>query len=143
MRLLAGIPCRVQWIDERESEFPAEARCRRTSSASASSRCRPKWRWRRPAPSTSCSRTATTSTWRITEAILQRGDFGCLGLIGSKTKRARFVHRFASAASTPALIERMTCPIGVPGIAGKEPEVIAVAVVAQLLQAGGGVLSAP
>jgi xanthine dehydrogenase accessory factor len=28
----------------------------------------------------------------------------------------------------------MTCPIGVPGIAGKEPEVIAVAVVAQLLQ---------
>ena len=32
-------------------------------------------------------------------------------------------------------IERMTCPIGVPGITGKEPEVIAIAVVAQLLQA--------
>ena len=29
---------------------------------------------------------------------------------------------------------RLTCPIGVPGIAGKEPEVIALAVVAQLLQ---------
>jgi xanthine dehydrogenase accessory factor len=31
-------------------------------------------------------------------------------------------------------IARITCPIGVPGIAGKEPEVIAVAVAAQLLQ---------
>ena len=29
---------------------------------------------------------------------------------------------------------RVTCPIGVPGIEGKEPEVIAVAVAAQLLQ---------
>ena len=28
----------------------------------------------------------------------------------------------------------VTCPIGVPGIKGKEPEVIAVAVAAQLLQ---------
>ena len=27
----------------------------------------------------------------------------------------------------------MTCPIGVPGIGGKEPELIAMAVVAQLL----------
>jgi xanthine dehydrogenase accessory factor len=28
----------------------------------------------------------------------------------------------------------VTCPIGIPGIGGKEPEVIAVAVAAQLLQ---------
>jgi xanthine/CO dehydrogenase XdhC/CoxF family maturation factor len=34
-------------------------------------------------------------------------------------------------------IARMTCPIGVEGITGKEPEVIAVAVVAQLLQQVG------
>jgi len=31
----------------------------------------------------------------------------------------------------------VTCPIGVPGITGKEPEVIAVAVAAQLLQSLG------
>ena len=31
-------------------------------------------------------------------------------------------------------IARITCPIGVAGIGGKEPEVIAAAVVAQLLQ---------
>ena len=33
------------------------------------------------------------------------------------------------------LIERIVCPIGIAGITGKEPEVIAVSAVAQLLQA--------
>jgi xanthine dehydrogenase accessory factor len=31
-------------------------------------------------------------------------------------------------------LAEVTCPIGVPGIAGKEPDVIALAVAAQLLQ---------
>lgn len=72
---------------------------------------------------------------RITEAILRRGDFGFLGLIGSKTKRARFAHRFERRGVPAEAIRRMTCPIGVEGIAGKEPEVLALAAVAQLLQA--------
>ena len=38
---------------------------------------------------------------------------------------------------TPEELARITCPIGVPGITGKEPEVIAVAVAAQLLQSLG------
>ena len=71
---------------------------------------------------------------RITEAILRRGDFGYLGLIGSATKRARFVHRFEQRGIAADTLARLTCPIGVPGINGKEPEVIALAVVAQLLQ---------
>ena len=33
----------------------------------------------------------------------------------------------------PEAIARMTCPIGIAGVEGKEPEVIAAAVVAQLL----------
>jgi xanthine dehydrogenase accessory factor len=71
----------------------------------------------------------------ITEAILRRGDFGYLGLIGSATKRARFLHRFQQRGIAEAALARLTCPIGVPGITGKQPERIAVAVVAQLLQA--------
>ena len=66
---------------------------------------------------------------------LRRNDFGYFGLIGSKTKRASFIRRFAQHGIARAAVDRMTCPIGVPGISGKEPEVIAVAVVAQLLQA--------
>jgi xanthine dehydrogenase accessory factor len=71
---------------------------------------------------------------RITEAILRRGDFRYLGLIGSKTKRQRFIHRFEQRGIAPEAIRRMICPIGIEGIAAKSPELIAVAVVAQLLQ---------
>ena len=71
----------------------------------------------------------------ITEAILRRGDFAYLGLIGSRTKRSRFVHRFEQRGIAPDALARLTCPIGLPGIVGKEPEVIAVSVVAQLLAA--------
>jgi xanthine dehydrogenase accessory factor len=68
----------------------------------------------------------------ITEAVLRRGDFGFLGLIGSKTKRARFLHRLEARGVAPEALARLSCPIGLPGITGKEPEVIAISVVAQL-----------
>jgi xanthine dehydrogenase accessory factor len=71
---------------------------------------------------------------RITEAILRRGDFAYCGLIGSQTKRAKFVRRFAARSVDPAAIERLTCPIGVAGVEGSAPEIVAVAAVAQLLQ---------
>jgi len=58
---------------------------------------------------------------------------GFLGLIGSATKRARFLSRLAADGFRQAARDRLTCPIGLPGIAGKEPEVIAVAAMAQLL----------
>lgn len=74
---------------------------------------------------------------KITEAILRRADFAYLGLIGSQTKKQRFIHHFERRGIRADVIERMTCPIGVPGIEGKQPEVIAVAVVAQLLQTLG------
>jgi xanthine dehydrogenase accessory factor len=53
-----------------------------------------------------------------------------VGLIGSKTKRARFRSRLAADGVDTA---RLTCPIGLPGIGGREPEVIAIAALAQLL----------
>jgi xanthine dehydrogenase accessory factor len=70
---------------------------------------------------------------RIAEAILARGDFGYFGLIGSRTKRQRFVHRLEQRGIDADAIARMKCPIGIAGIEGKEPEVIAAAVVAELL----------
>jgi xanthine dehydrogenase accessory factor len=75
---------------------------------------------------------------RIVEAILRRGDFAFCGLIGSRTKRARFVRRLAERGIAGEAIARLTCPIGIAGIAGKEPAVIAATVVAQLLQQGDG-----
>ncbi|MFD2450701.1 XdhC family protein [Ideonella paludis] len=69
----------------------------------------------------------------LAHAVLQRGDAGWLGLIGSATKRARFEHRLAERGHSPEALAQMVCPIGLPGISGKEPGVIAASVVAQML----------
>ena len=67
--------------------------------------------------------------YRLTAAALA-SKAGFVGLIGSATKRARFVARLRAEGVDPG---RLTCPIGTAGIHGKEPAVIAVAAVAQLL----------
>ena len=67
--------------------------------------------------------------YRLTAAALRsRARF--VGLIGSATKRARFLARLRGEGVDAS---RLTCPIGMPGITGKEPDVIAIAVLAQLL----------
>lgn len=63
----------------------------------------------------------------------ERGDLPYIGLIGSKTKWATFRHRLEARGFSDAELDHVTCPIGLPGIEGKEPEVIAVSVAAQLL----------
>jgi xanthine dehydrogenase accessory factor len=70
--------------------------------------------------------------YRLVAAAL-RSPAAYVGLIGSKTKRARFVARLARDGVD---FSRLTCPIGLPSIAGKEPEVIAISLLAQLLALG-------
>ena len=69
----------------------------------------------------------------LVRAILCRGDFRYCGLIGSRAKRARFTRQLLDRGCNPATVARLTCPIGLPGIPGKEPAVIAAAVAAQIL----------
>lgn len=64
----------------------------------------------------------------------ERADLPFIGLIGSRTKWATFAHRLRDRGFSPAELARVVCPIGLPGIRGKQPAVIAAAVVAQLLQ---------
>lgn len=64
----------------------------------------------------------------------QRGDLAWLGLIGSRTKWARFQHRLRDRGFTAQELSRVACPVGVPGITGKAPDIIAIAIAAQLLQ---------
>ncbi len=67
--------------------------------------------------------------------LRQRGsaDLPYVGLIGSKTKWATFRHRLEQRGFSPEELAHVTCPVGLPGITGKEPEVIAVGIAAQLL----------
>jgi xanthine dehydrogenase accessory factor len=66
-------------------------------------------------------------------ALRLNQPLGGIGLIGSEVKWTRFQAQLAAAGHSPAAIARITCPIGQPGITGKDPAVIAVAVAAALL----------
>lgn len=69
----------------------------------------------------------------ICDRVLRRGDFAFLGLIGSATKKARFLSALKGRGHAPAALERLVCPIGLAQIPGKQPMAIAVATAAQLL----------
>ncbi|WP_294233809.1 xanthine dehydrogenase accessory protein XdhC [uncultured Sphingomonas sp.] len=71
--------------------------------------------------------------YALTHAALMRPPLAYVGLIGSATKRARFLARLTRDAVSDQARARLTCPIGLPMIAGKEPDVIALSVLAQLL----------
>src|SRR6201999_3616584 len=60
---------------------------------------------------------------------------GSIGLIGSSAKWTRFRTPLAGHGHEAGVIGRIPCPIGLPGLTGKEPAVIAVAVAAALLPA--------
>lgn len=70
-------------------------------------------------------------------ALRLNQPLGGIGLIGSAAKWTRFQAQLAAAGHSPEAIGRITCPIGQPGITGKDPAVIAVAVAAALLETLG------
>ncbi|NYH98313.1 xanthine dehydrogenase accessory protein XdhC [Cupriavidus plantarum] len=132
VKLLAHLPCRVHWVDERDTLFPADLPANVEAEASDTPEAVVD-----DAPPGSFFLVMTHShalDLALCERILRRTDFAYFGLIGSKTKRARFEHRLSDHGIDPARFAEMTCPIGVAGITDKAPAMIAVAIVAQLLQ---------
>lgn len=154
VKLLADIDCEVRWIDQRLDDspqtlpgdeatlglptghelaaLPSHIHCLPTEDAAAEVAY---------APPFSLHLVLTHRhdlDLAIVDALLNREDVrqgrAWVGLIGSRTKRAAFEHRLQARGHAPELIARIACPIGLPGIVGKEPAVIAVSVVAQLLQ---------
>ena len=74
--------------------------------------------------------------YRLAAAAL-RSRAGFVGLIGSRSKRARFISRLRAEGLGDEAQTRLVCPIGLAGIGGKEPAVIAASVAAQLLARRG------
>jgi xanthine dehydrogenase accessory factor len=136
--LLATLDCDVDWYDQRDDGFPPAtalgspwpAHIRRTSADTIE-------REVAHAPAHAFYLVLTHEhalDLRVVEAILRRGDFAFCGLIGSRTKRASFVHRLEARGVDSGAIARLTCPIGIASVTGEEPAIIAAAVVAQLLE---------
>ena len=136
VRALAELPCRVTWVDERDDMFPAAIPANVTVEATDT----PEALVAQAAPGTTFLVLTHSHALdlRLSIAILSRADQAgpgqdWFGLIGSDTKRRQFEHRLRERGIADERIDAMVCPIGLPGIAGKAPAVIAAAVAAQLL----------
>ena len=135
VQALAPLPFALTWIDSRDEIFPVQVppgvRCEHSDPVQAA-----------VAGLAAGSQVLVMSFSHaedldIVAACLrrqrERGDLPFVGLIGSKTKWATFRHRLEHRGFAAAEIAHVTCPIGIPGITGKEPAVIAAGVAAQLL----------
>lgn len=136
VKVLGQLPVAVHWVDSRDEVFPEEVPgnvvCEHSDPVQAA------------VASLAAGAQVLIMSFshaedlEVVAACLVRqrlqGDLPYIGLIGSRTKWATFQHRLAARGFSPEELAHVTCPIGVPGIGGKAPEVIAVAVAAQLLQ---------
>jgi xanthine dehydrogenase accessory factor len=139
VNVLSTLPYNVQWVDSRDEIFPAHLPpnvvCEHSDPVHAAVADLPS------GSSVLVMSFSHAEDLDVVAACLKRqrlhGDLKFVGLIGSKTKWATFQHRLEAKGFTADELAFITCPIGVSGITGKEPEVIAVSVAAQLLQQRG------
>ena len=135
MLALAPLPFDLTWIDEREGIFPAAlpAWVRTVTS---------------PDPAAELARAPSGASivvmthhhpldLAIVHAALVADRFGYVGLIGSKSKRARFAHRLRDGGIPEDRIAALVCPVGMPSIRSKLPAAIATGIAAQLLERVG------
>jgi xanthine dehydrogenase accessory factor len=132
IRILAELPFEVTWIDSRAELLPTllpdnvHPLCVRTPTNTVNSV---------PAGARLLVMTHDHGLdYALCRKILERNEFAWLGLIGSKSKGARFRSRLARDGIAAETIARLVSPIGVEGVNNKWPAAIAVAVAAQLLQ---------
>jgi xanthine dehydrogenase accessory protein XdhC len=128
---LAPLPLRVAWIDSRAGEFPDRP------PPGVAIRCVPD-----PValvadlPPGSAMIVLTHShdlDFDLAAAGLRRGDLAYVGLIGSATKRAKFLRRFRTGGGSADQAGRLICPIGGEAVRDKRPPVIAALTTAEVL----------
>jgi xanthine dehydrogenase accessory factor len=125
---LAPLPFRVSWYDERPDAFPKIYPAQTELCAL-------------PSPeklqfSSDDYIIIMTHSHPLDLALLiagLRSSAGFVGVIGSATKRARFLSRLKALQFSAQELSRFICPLGINQIEGKEPAVIAASIAAQLL----------
>ncbi|MCC4798569.1 xanthine dehydrogenase accessory protein XdhC [Enterovibrio norvegicus] len=129
--ILATLPFKVYWIDEREAQFPDHL-----------PRNVEKWVTDDPVgevaslPENAMYLVLTHNhqlDFDLARAILKRGDSRYFGMIGSLSKRKRFDYRLLERGFSQEAVNTMICPIGIASVKGKHPAEIAVSVAGELI----------
>ncbi|QUM90165.1 xanthine dehydrogenase accessory protein XdhC [Moritella sp. 36] len=131
LHVVATLPFRVTWIDQREEQFPAQLPDNVTKLVSDD-------------PAGDVLDMAKDSYYLVmthnhqldfdlAKAILKRGDAKYFGMIGSQTKKKRFQYRLRARDFTDTQINQMICPIGISAVVGKHPAEIAISVAGELI----------
>ena len=129
---LAPLPFRVTWVDPRPDAFPAHIPANVTTVQADD-----------PTTVLSSARDGTfvlamthshPLDLAVSAAALGDTRFPYVGVIGSKTKRARFSSQLRAAGVPPGRIANLVCPIGVGAVHSKLPAVIAAMTAVELLE---------
>jgi len=132
VRVFAGIDVSIVWVDTDESRFPSRVPQHATRMIATAPHSAVAY-----APNDAFHVVMTCShpaDLEVCHAVLNRGAFRYLGLIGSLTKRERFLRRLRQSGISDDALSRLVCPIGAGGPAGKAPGIIAIALASEILR---------
>lgn len=130
--ILTQLPCRIHWLDQRFSEFPTKIDPNINVICSDDI---DRLIEQTPAQSHILIMTHNHQLdMQLCEAFLKADNFSFLGMIGSKTKQMKFIHRLKHRGFSDDSISKLKCPIGIDPIKGKLPMEIAVSVAAEFIQ---------
>ncbi|MFY8113771.1 MAG: xanthine dehydrogenase accessory protein XdhC [Rhabdaerophilum sp.] len=129
---LAPLPFAIRWIDTRRELFPTHRPANVVAVATPDPVAEIG-----AAPSGAFILVMTHShalDLDLMAAALARPDLPYCGVIGSATKRARFMSQLGRLGLEPPALARMICPVGLTDLGSKHPAVIAAGITVELLQ---------
>ena len=124
---LAPLPFEISWWDARPNAFPAATPQNVTCRVGAPSEMQNN-------AFVLVMSHSHALDFEIVDNALRNPTFEFVGLIGSQTKRARFLKRLHEAGHDENNLARLACPIGATTVKSKLPAAIAAGVTVQLLE---------
>ncbi|WP_299470434.1 xanthine dehydrogenase accessory protein XdhC [uncultured Roseibium sp.] len=128
---LAPLPFEITWVDSRPDQFPGPVPLNVTKV------CVDKPAAMLDEAPDGAFVVVITHSHALDEEIMARAllnqSFGYCGVIGSKTKRARFLRRLKARGIDNALLAHMICPIGASAVKSKHPAAIAAGIAVEML----------
>lgn len=131
--ILATLPCKITWVDSRESWLTENvtkfSNVKKVISSSPHQQVS-----NMPEGSYFVIMTHKHQMdFDICHQIIKREDYQYLGLIGSKTKWHRFKQRLLLKNISEHQLNRVNCPVGLSSVTGKKPAEVAVSIAAEII----------